>query len=84
MHPYKRSTRLSLLIKEEIADIVLKKVKDPRLGFVTITDVEMTEDLKISRVYISVLKEQEEGLSLQIIKSAKKMIRAELAKRLRV
>lgn len=84
MHPYKRSTRLSLLVKEEIADIILKKVKDPRLGFVTVTDVEMTDDLKIARVYISVLQEQELGLSLQIIKSAKNMIRNELSKRIRV
>lgn len=84
MHPYKRSTRLSLLIKEEVADIILRKVKDPRLGFVTVTDVKMTEDLKLARVYISVFKEDEEGRSLEIINSAKAMIRVELAKRIRV
>lgn len=84
MHPYKRSTRLSLLIKEEIADIILRKVKDPRIGFVTVTDVKMTEDLKIARIFISVLKEQEQGLSLEIISSAKGMIRSELSKRIRV
>ncbi|MCX8069996.1 MAG: 30S ribosome-binding factor RbfA [Thermodesulfovibrionales bacterium] len=84
MHPYKRSTRLSLLVKEEVADIILKKVKDPRLGFITVTDVEMTDDLKIARVFISVLQEQETGISLQIIKSAKNMIRSELSRRIRV
>ncbi|MFQ3573415.1 MAG: 30S ribosome-binding factor RbfA [Thermodesulfovibrionales bacterium] len=84
MHPYKRSTRLSLLIKEEIADIILRKVKDPRLGFVTVTDVEMTQDLKMARIYISVMKEETTGLSLDILNSAKGMIRAELNKRVRV
>jgi len=84
MHPYKRSARLGLLIKEEVADIILRKVKDPRLGFVTVTDVKMTEDLKIARVFISVMKEEQEGLSLEIISSAKGMIRAELSKRIRV
>ncbi len=84
MHPYKRSTRLSLLIKEEIADIIMRRIKDPRIGFVTVTDVEMTEDLKIARVFISILKEEEPGLSMDIINAAKGMIRVELSKRIRV
>lgn len=62
----------------------MRKVKDPRLGFVTVTDVKMTDDLKIARVFISVMKEEQEGLSLEIISSAKGMIRSELSKRIRV
>lgn len=84
MHPYKRSTRLGLLIKEEIAYIIMRKVKDPRLGFVTVTDVEMTQDLKMARVFISVMQEETSGMSLDILNSAKGMIRAELNKRIRV
>lgn len=84
MHPYKRSSRLGLLIKEEVADIIMRKVKNPRLGFVTVTDVEMTQDLKMARVFISVMQEETSGLSLEILNSAKGMIRSELNKRIRV
>lgn len=84
MHPYKRSQRLNILLREEIADIIMKKIKDPRLGFVTVTDVELSDDLKIARVFISVLKEEERDLTLEILNSAKGLIRSEVSKRVRV
>lgn len=84
MHPYKRSQRLSILLREEIADIIMKKVKDPRLGFVTVTDVELSEDLKIARVFVSVLKTGDKDLTLEILNSAKGLVRSEVSKRVRV
>ncbi len=84
MLPYKRSQRVSDLIREEIADIIMNKVKDPRLGFVTVTGAKITEDLKIATVYISILKEEEKETMLEMLNSAKGFIRAELAKRLRM
>ncbi|MEW6118318.1 MAG: 30S ribosome-binding factor RbfA [Nitrospirota bacterium] len=84
MHPYKRSQRLNILLREEIADIIMKKIKDPRLGFVTVTDVELSDDLKIAKVFISVLKEEDQELSLEILNSAKGLIRSEVSKRVRV
>ncbi|MCE5313284.1 MAG: 30S ribosome-binding factor RbfA [Nitrospiraceae bacterium] len=84
MHPYKRSQRLNILIKEEMADIIMRRVKDPRLGFVTVTDVEMSEDLKLAKVYVSVFREEERDMTLEILNSAKGLIRSELAKRVRV
>jgi len=83
MHPYKRSQRLSLLLREEIADIIMRRVKDPRLGFVTVTDVEMSEDLKTAKVYISVY-EGDKDLTIEILNSAKGLIRNEVSKRIRV
>ncbi|MBZ0155535.1 MAG: 30S ribosome-binding factor RbfA [Alphaproteobacteria bacterium] len=84
MHPYKRSQRLSILLREEIADIIMRRVKDPRLGFVTVTDVELSEDLKIARVFVSVLKEEEQEQTLEILNAAKGLIRNEVSKRVRV
>ncbi len=84
MLPYKRSQRVSDLIREEIADIIMNKVKDPRLGFVTVTGAKITEDLKIATVYISILKEEEKETTLEMLNSAKGFIRAELAKRVRM
>jgi ribosome-binding factor A len=83
MHPYKRSQRLSILLREEVADIVMRKVKDPRVGFVTVTDVTLSEDLKNAKIYISVY-EGDSGQTLEILNSAKGLIRNEISKRLKV
>ncbi|MEN2994112.1 MAG: 30S ribosome-binding factor RbfA [Thermodesulfovibrio sp.] len=84
MHPYKRSQRLKVLLREEVADIILHKIKDPRLGFITVTDVELSDDLRIAKVFISVLKAEERQLALQILNDAKGYVRSEIAKRLRI
>ncbi len=82
MLPYKRSQRVSDLLREEIADIIIYKLKDPRIGFVTVTGVDLTDDLKMAFVYISILKEEEKKTTLDILNSAKSFIRSELSKRL--
>ncbi|MCS7215451.1 MAG: 30S ribosome-binding factor RbfA [Thermodesulfovibrio sp.] len=84
MQPYKRSQRLRVLLKEEVAEIILHKIKDPRLGFITVTDVELSEDLRVAKVFISVLKTEDRKLTLQILNDAKGFIRNEVAKRLRI
>ncbi|MEK6581038.1 MAG: 30S ribosome-binding factor RbfA [Nitrospirota bacterium] len=84
MLPYKRSQRVSDLIREEIADIIMNKLKDPRVGFITVTGAKITEDLKLATVYVSVLKPEEKKGTLEILNSAKGFIRAELAKRVRM
>jgi ribosome-binding factor A len=62
----------------------MRKVKDPRIGFVTVTGVDLTDDLKIARVFISCLKEEEKEATLDILNSAKSFIRAEVGKRIRM
>jgi ribosome-binding factor A len=84
MLPYKRSQRVGDLLREEIADIIIFKLKDPRIGFVTVTGVDVTDDIKIAVVYISILKEEEKKTTLEILNSAKSFIRSELSKRLRM
>jgi len=84
MLPYKRSQRVRDLLREEIADIVIHKLKDPRIGFVTITGVDITDDLKNAIAYLSVLKEEEKKLTLEILNAAKSFIRSELSKRVRL
>jgi ribosome-binding factor A len=49
-----RNKRLSELLKKEISDILLKEVKDPRIGFVSVIDVELSRDLRHAKVYVSV------------------------------
>ncbi|HHW20328.1 MAG TPA: 30S ribosome-binding factor RbfA [Thermodesulfovibrio thiophilus] len=84
MHPYKRSQRLGVLLKEEVADIIFHKIKNPGLGFITVTDVELSDDLRIARVFVSVLKTEDREITLQILNNSKGFIRTEIAKRLRI
>ncbi|MFW6035799.1 MAG: 30S ribosome-binding factor RbfA [Halothermotrichaceae bacterium] len=60
-----RAERLAELIKEEVSDIILREVKDPRIGFVSVTDVEVSGDLRHANVYVSVYgsdKEREDTM----------------------
>lgn len=84
MLPYKRSQRVSDLLREEIADIIFFKLKDPRIGFLTVTGVDITDDLKIAVVHVSILREEEKKSTLEILQAAKRFIRAELSKRLKM
>ena len=77
-----RQERIKGLLKTEISDILRRKLKDPRLGFVTITDAEISKDLRHAKVYISVYgddKQREE--SLRILQGAAGYIRGEFGRR---
>jgi ribosome-binding factor A len=84
MLPYKRSQRVSDLLREEIADIAIHRLKDPRIGFITITGVDVTDDIKIAKVYVSIFRDEDKETTLDILNSAKSFIRSELSKRLRM
>ena len=71
----KRLERVNQLIKEEISHLLQRELKDPRLGFVTVTAVEATPDLKIAKVFVSVLGTEEQwARSLQALESARGFI----------
>lgn len=84
MHPYKRSLRVGDLIREEVADIIMHKIRDPRLGFVTVTEVKASDDLKHAQVYVSVFEDAKRAKTHKILKSSAKFIRSELAKRVKI
>jgi len=70
-------------MKQEIADILMRKIKDPRIGFVTVTDVEITDDLKNAKVFVSVYGGDKDA-SLKGLKCASPFIRSELGRRMRL
>ncbi|CEI84260.1 ribosome-binding factor A [Oceanobacillus oncorhynchi subsp. incaldanensis] len=80
-----RAHRVAEQMKKELGDILSRKIKDPRVGFVTVTDVEVTGDLQQAKIFISVLgdekKKQETLLGLA---KAKGFIRSEIGKRIRL
>ncbi len=82
---YKRATRVADQIRAEVADILMRRTKDPRVGFVTVTDVELTNDLRLARIYVATLPEDPHGAgALAGLAHAVGFIRAELGRRLRL
>jgi ribosome-binding factor A len=78
-----RQERVSELLKIEISDIIQRELKDPRLGFVTVTGVEVTPDLQHAKVFVSILAEEaERAASMKVLKRASGFVRGELGKRL--
>ena len=83
MHPYKRSERLGELILAEISDLITREIKDPRIGFVTFTRVEMSDDLRHAKVFVSSIgAEAEKVRMLQGLSSATGYIRRHLGRAL--
>lgn len=80
-----RTHRVGELIKEEISDIIRKELTDPRIGFVTITGVDVTTDLKRADVYITVLgSKKEKQDTLRGLESSSGYLRTLLAKRIKI
>ena len=75
-----RIERVAELIKEEVSRIIREDVNDPRIGFVTITDAEVTPDLRLAKVYYTVYGDEDKRADTQKgLDSAKPFIRRELA-----
>lgn len=80
----RRTRQVGELLKEELTDIIRKEVKDPRIGFMSITEVDVTPDLRQARVYVSVLSEEERQGTMDALTSAAAFIRHHLKPRLRM
>jgi ribosome-binding factor A len=80
----RRSERLAGEIRDEVARMVASELKDPRLGFITVTRVELTHDLRYARVYVGALGEDAGGESLAILRKAAGFVKREIGRRLRV
>ncbi len=79
-----RIDKVEHLIKEEISLIFLYKLNDPSFSFVTITSVKLSADLKIAKVYFSVLEKNDREKVMKKISSISGFIRSELASRIRI
>lgn len=80
-----RTDRLDQLLREEIGAILSKDVQDPRIGFVTVTDVETAPDLSTARVWVSIIGQPEERTkALQALEHAMPFVRHELSSRIRI
>jgi ribosome-binding factor A len=79
-----RIEKFEHLIKEEVSLIFLFKLQDPQFGFVTVTTVKVSPDLKNAKIYLSVFEKEKREEVLGKINNQVKFIRSELASRIRV
>ncbi|MBH0177498.1 MAG: 30S ribosome-binding factor RbfA [Nitrospira sp.] len=80
---YKRADRVADQIRMEVADILMRKIKDPRVHSVTVTGVELTADLRIAHVFVTTMEtEQAERDTFAGLSKASGFVRAELGRRL--
>lgn len=80
-----RTERLADLIRDEVARLLLREVKDPRIGFVTLTGAKVTPDLRQARVYVSVLgDEKAREAALEGLRHSASFIQRALFKNLRL
>jgi ribosome-binding factor A len=80
----RRANRLAGEIKDEIARMIASDLKDPRVGFVTVTRVDLAADLRYAKVYVGILGEDEKGPTFEALRRASGFIRREIGRRLRV
>ncbi len=80
---YKRADRVADQIRMEVADILMRKIKDPRVHGVTVTDVELTGDLRMAYVFVTTMEQgQAEQDIFTGLTKASGFVRAELGRRL--
>jgi ribosome-binding factor A len=80
-----RTERVDELLRQEITEILSREVADPRIGFVTVTDVDTAPDLRHARVWVSVIGEQaEKDATVAALGRAMGFVRHELGTRLRL
>jgi len=80
-----RRERLQDLLREEISSILLRDIKDPGLGFITILEVEMTEDLKMAKVSCSIYGDTEtKEKTMRTLKRSKGYIKHLLGQRIKL
>ncbi|GAB7388260.1 30S ribosome-binding factor RbfA [Bacillaceae bacterium] len=80
-----RLQRVGEQIKKELSNLLQREIKDPRIGFVTVTDVEVSGDLQQAKVYISVLGDEEQKAStLEGLAKATGFLRSEIGRRIKL
>jgi ribosome-binding factor A len=80
-----RIARLRELLKQETSAILQRDLRDPRVGFVSVTDVELSPDLRHAKIFVSIMGDAEaKARTMDGLVSAQGFIRTELARRIRL
>ena len=80
-----RAKKMAEAIKEVVSEIITAKLKDPRVGFTTVTGVEASKDLHYCTIHVSILgNDEEQATTMKTLLSAAGFIRSELGTRIRI
>ena len=80
-----RAQRLGDQLQTELAELIQKEVRDPRIGFVTVTEVRMSSDLNYARVYVSIMGDAEQTEeSMAALLRAQGFLRAQIGRRMKL
>jgi len=80
----RRPGQVGDLVRAELAVLIQREIRDPKVGFVTVTSVKLSPDLRHARVYVSVLEEEREAEAIEALRRAGGFLRRELAGRLQL
>ncbi len=81
---FRRSDRVAGVLRRELAQLIQMQVKDPDLGFISVSDVEVSRDLAHAKVYITVFESDRAASSIQALKKARGFLRSQLGQSLRM
>jgi len=82
---FKRSEKVAEAVHELVSELLVKGLKDPRIGFVTITGVKVTDDMHLATIYFTVIgSDEEKKATEQGLNSARGFIRKEMGKSFRM
>ena len=85
MTTFKRADRVADLIQAELSDILLKQIRDPRIGTITITGAKVTDDLRLAKIYfVAMGKDAVDPEIRKGLEQATGFLKRELGKRLRL
>ncbi|MFM2482892.1 30S ribosome-binding factor RbfA [Celerinatantimonas sp. YJH-8] len=83
---FSRPQRVAQQIQKEVAVIIQREIKDPRLGLVTVSSVDVTRDLAYAKIFVTFLDDSDEGIKqgLEALEESKPYIRSLLSKAMRL
>ncbi|MGC9456022.1 MAG: 30S ribosome-binding factor RbfA [Halothiobacillaceae bacterium] len=81
---FPRARRVAEQIQRELAELIRDEINDPRIGLLTITDVEVSRDLAHAKVYFSTLASEERAVAQEVLDGAAGFLRAEIGARMRL
>lgn len=81
---FNRSERVAGQIRRDLAKLIQKEIKDPEVGFVSLSDVEVTRDLSHAKVYITVFEPEKAAESIKALSRAAAFLRHRLGQELRL
>ena len=81
---FKRSERVAGSLRRELARLIQMEVKDPGVGFVSLSDVEVSRDLSHAKVFITVFESEKADSSLKALKRASGYLRRRLGQEMRI